>query len=226
MSNTNIDISSESDSNEPNTTMAENEVLFPKLLNRQKYELLQCDSVGKYSISRPDDATFIRNLISYYCMRINLFDSQITVTDATAGVGGNTISFLSLFKYVNAVEFDSKRSTMLTNNITVYDFPSTKYTVLNDSYINVYKNLTQHVVFIDPPWGGKGYRKKPNITLELGGVPLEQLVTDIFAHTSTKIVVLKVPTNYNVAYFQETISHSVDIHMAEKNKMIILVVLK
>ena len=214
---------SQESSSEPATCAAENEILFPKN-TRVNYELLQCDRVGKYSISRPDDATFITNLISYYCMRNNIFDSQIIVTDATAGVGGNTLSFLSLFKHVNTVEYNTSRYNMLCNNIQAYGFQTTKYTTINGSYTDIFKTLNQHVVFIDPPWGGRGYRKNPNITLTLGDFKLEDLVTQIFTHTATKLVVLKVPTNYNVAHFQETIKQSIDIHMTDKNKMIILVV--
>ena len=73
--------------------------IFPKIINNN---LLQYDEVGLWSITLPEDAniisTIIYSLIGYS-----------TIFDATAGIGGNTISFSNYFKKVIAIENNINR---------------------------------------------------------------------------------------------------------------------
>ena len=62
------------------------ESIFPYHNN---LEQIQIDEEGLYSISSKNVSRFISNIIKKY-IRSNSYN-DITITDATAGVGGNTI---------------------------------------------------------------------------------------------------------------------------------------
>ena len=81
------------------------EKIFPKVNNMDK---LQYDEEGLYSISRPEDANEISEIIINYTGNNNL-----NILDATAGLGGNTISFSKYFKYVKSIELDINRFNLL-----------------------------------------------------------------------------------------------------------------
>ena len=73
-------------------------IFFPDMQNKH----ILMDDVSKYSITLPDKAEIISEIIKKnYQLRYpedNLDD--LTITDAMACVGGNTLSFSSFFVYV------------------------------------------------------------------------------------------------------------------------------
>lgn len=131
--------------------------------------------------------------------KINDTGNQLIITDATSCVGGNTLSFAKLFKSVNSVEIDSKRYDQLVNNCKVCKVNNV--ICFNQDYVKIFDSLNQDVVFLDPPWGGKEYKNKKQIRLELSGVSLEMLCDKIFEKTKTKLVALKLPFNYDMEFF-------------------------
>lgn len=167
---------------------------------------IQMSDVSIYSTTPWKEAHFIsRTIYNFYGQQggrhKKLFEPRYgqgpVVTDATANVGGNTISFfLNGFQQVNAVEIDSTTHQMLINNLEVYHL-STQTTYCAD-YLNVYKQLQQDVVFIDPPWNGKDYIKKPSLDLYLSGINVVDLCHDLLHNNLASLVVLKVPINFNL----------------------------
>lgn len=123
--------------------------------------------------------------------------SKWTITDATSNVGGNTISFfMKGFGRVNAVEIDKLTCDILKNNLTVYGY-STNNVYCTD-YLDIYLKLTQDVVFIDPPWGGPDYKKAKVLDLFLGKTNLIDICYDLMDKSKTKMIVMKLPINYNL----------------------------
>ena len=59
----------------------------------------------------------------------------LTVFDATAGAGGDTIAFGQRFGKVIGCELDEKRFNMLKNNVDVYDLSN--ITVVNENCLNL-----------------------------------------------------------------------------------------
>lgn len=57
-----------------------------------------------YSLSRKDSTDFLKNHISKHFTDTN----NLIITDSSANVGGNSISFCEYFKFVNSVEIDNK----------------------------------------------------------------------------------------------------------------------
>lgn len=161
------------------------EKIFPKVNNMDK---LQYDEEGLYSISRPEDANEISEIIINYTGNNNL-----NILDATAGLGGNTISFSKYFKYVKSIELDINRFNLLKSNVDLYNLENVE--LINDNCIDHLKDNNFDIYFFDPPWGGPDYKSQQNLNLTLGGMGLHNMLKLI---EKDKIVVFKVPFNYNV----------------------------
>lgn len=160
----------------------------------------QLTDKGIYSISKPDDANWIID-----CMKKSIGDlSKFTITDSTAGLGGNTISFAKHFKKVNAVEINSIHFFVLQNNIQILDFENV--TMINDNYLNKISDLEEDIVFIDPPWGGKKYHYIKYFNIRLGKIPISKVI-NILHSKSVKYVVLKCPYNINVTDLMRSVDY-------------------
>jgi predicted RNA methylase len=139
------------------------------------------------------------------------------ITDGTANVGGNSISFhLNGFERVQSVEIDLPTCQMLKNNLEVYHCPTDG--VLCQDYLSLYRTLEQDVVFLDPPWGGRNYLKTPQLDLFLSGVNLLDICTTLIKEHRTRLLVLKLPINYTL---QNLINHlpsaTILIHKINRN---------
>ena len=151
---------------------------------------LQLDDVAGYSVTDAVTARQITKLI----LRLPGVDSRTTVCDATACVGGNTLSFaLHGFQRVVAVENDATRFQLLRHNLDVvrrhidgHGASFGEVIALQGSCVAMALQEAASggsasavrgaaVLFLDPPWGGLGYRKASKIELQLDGTPLVSL---------------------------------------------------
>ena len=114
------------------------EKIFPKVNNMDK---LQYDEEGLYSISRPEDANEISEIIINYTGNNNL-----NILDATAGLGGNTISFSKYFKYVKSIELDINRFNLLKSNVDLYNLENVE--LVNDDCIDHLKDNNYDIYFL------------------------------------------------------------------------------
>jgi len=177
---------------------------YPEELQR----VLQMDEIASFSVTEARFAEKISKIIS----SLPGISMDSTIIDATAGVGGNSMSFLDIFKTIFSVELDQSRASMLANNLTQYkqiQNPKGDFVVLNGDYIELRKTqeILQNpvdVIFIDPPWGGMNYKSKDNIRLVLSGKNISQICNEI--RESTKYIVLKLPINYNLEILASEIS--------------------
>jgi hypothetical protein len=132
----------------------------------------------------------------------------IVVTDGTACVGGNVLSFCDYFAHVNAVECDATRVQMLRHNLAVLGKDNA--TCIHASYLDVMLALTQDVVFLDPPWGGPEYKELAKVDLYLDDIPLHDICARLQGHAAC--VVLKVPSNFDGDKFAQHVPGSVVVH--------------
>jgi tRNA/tmRNA/rRNA uracil-C5-methylase (TrmA/RlmC/RlmD family) len=100
--------------------------------------------------------------------------SNATVTDATACIGGNTISFAEHFKHVIGVESDEKRFKYLQANLKILGHKNCQ--CIQGDYVKLMDELKQDAIFLDPPWGGPEYKDKAQLDLFLSEQPLEQVL--------------------------------------------------
>ena len=73
----------------------------------------------------------------------------------------------------------------------------------NNDYWELVDELQQDIVFMDPPWGGPGYRYFRKLSLFLG----ENKLSDVSLRLAgkTKWLALKVPVNFDTELFQKDV---------------------
>ena len=165
-----------------------NNLLFFPNYNEVNFSNLQIDTIGEYSISRPHDAKHISEII-----KSETNDSSIL--DATAGIGGNTLSFAKYFDTVIAVESNLDRYSILENNIKEYNLKNI-VTYYNDC-LNIIERKYSKTIFLDPPWGGKSYNKQEKIDLLLSGFKIHMIIRYIFMEFPENILFIKIPVNFD-----------------------------
>ena len=74
------------------------------------YKIIKMDNEASYSLSHKTEADKLSEIIKEKFGNISIFD-------ATASVGGNTMSFCINFKEVKACEIDKTRYEMLKTNL-------------------------------------------------------------------------------------------------------------
>lgn len=185
---------------------------FP-YISKIKHSELKIDDVGMYSISTPKNADIISRLI-----KKNFYAQNIVVTDAMASVGGNTLSFASHFYYVNAIEIDSRRFNYLASNINLYG--KENVLCIKGDYMSLMYKIYQDVIFMDPPWGGKSYKEFEEISLEIEGRTLESICEEISNAKLCKMIVLKLPLNYNLDKFSHKLKEFMQVE--ELKKMLVV----
>jgi 16S rRNA G966 N2-methylase RsmD len=203
--------------------------LFPFLKDKSLAYKLKIDDASIYYISIREYAQKISQITMYHLKNHNILAINTVITDAMAGVGGNTISFAKNFKYVHAIEIDSTRAEYLKNNIDVYELNNIK--IYNCDCTLVLKEIEdQQVIYIDPPWqkNGESYKQYTNLRLSIGEESLESFCNHLMSSTFMKkipeFIILKLPKNYDILYFYQTINQK-KIYYYDLKKMIILVII-
>lgn len=123
---------------------------------------------------------------------------KLVITDATANCGGSALGFAGVFGHVNAVEIDAPTATVLKHNIDIYGYKNIE--VINADYTVVMDNLVQDVIFVDPPWGGRGYNLKSCYRLTLGALSMREVI--LRGLRVSHVVILKLPYNYDFSEFK------------------------
>jgi 16S rRNA G966 N2-methylase RsmD len=163
------------------------------------YSKLQYDEEGLYSITNIHEAEQITKIILDNFTNTN----NLYILDGNGGLGGNSINFAKYFTHVTSIELNPKRYEMLKNNISLYNLKNVK--ILNTDSINYLLNNYQKytIYFFDPPWGGPNYKKHKSLTLSMGSHSLLSIANYLKKHTSDKILVYKLPYNYNFEEFKD-----------------------
>ena len=166
------------------------EDLFPRK-EGVDYSKLQTTTEGSYSITRRRDAERIINILRTVFPSIR----TMTITDATACIGGDTLNFAGIFAHVHSIELKEDNFKALTNNVYTYGFENV---TLHNADATKLFNWNTHVLYVDPPWGGKDYRKHDKLDLYLSEKRLDDWLEDILMRRNRpNHIVLKLPVNYN-----------------------------
>ena len=183
-----------------------NNLILKKIYPRpplNNYTNMAYDIEGLYSITYPIEAKLISINIIKILNNINNINNIITpdkysIIDMSAGCGGNIISFCEYFHTVTGIENNIERCQILKNNIASYNYNN--YNIICDDSINFINSTLNiyDVYFIDPPWGGPTYKNNTNIELSMSGITLVEIINMI---PKNKLIVLKLPFNYNISTF-------------------------
>lgn len=194
--------------------------LFPYLDDISMMNKLRIDIDSISFISPREVADKISQIIIDRAIKAGLKPETSVITDATAGVGGNTISFGKYFEFVNAVEIDHRRCNYLKNNIGIYKLNNVA--VYCHDYLNILDKMKQDLIFCDFPWGIE-YKHKKKLRITLSNVSLENVCLKLT--TRAKMIVLKIPLNYDLEYLYEILhQHVKQMYIYKLFKMYILVI--
>ena len=168
-----------------------------KKINRLKNSVFpshpecQMDEVASYSSSGPKITQFIVKMLEQKIGNLG----DLTFTDATACVGGQTVVFAEHFRIVNAFEIDPFRAEMLKHNVRVTGAENVNcyHADLTQSY---QKYPSQDIIYLDPPWGGSNYKKETDIELWLSNERLAHVAERLAP--KTRYILIKYPYNYNI----------------------------
>jgi hypothetical protein len=195
---------------------------FPNA-NSVKFDKLKISDVGKYSISKPSDSEVIIEIISkYFKNKTEL--KTLTITDATANNGGDTIRFAMNFKCVNSIEINESEFNILEHNIKLYGFKNVK--LFNKDFTSVIPTIKQDVIYVDAPWGGVNYKTKMFVDLFISNVNLIDIVNDYYNKKYFKLMILKVPKNYNFIKLFRSSGMIYHIHTMKSMNIIVLLAKK
>lgn len=173
------------------TNMEDKRDFLFRFIPIEKRKLLRFDEEAFYSVTDQYTADKISRELRRHCPHTTI------VTDGTACIGGNSYSFSKHFPFVQAIELDKIRFDYLKANLQTLD--SSNVSCYWGDCIDVVPMLKQDVVFLDPPWGGPGYKDKKNIDLYLSGVELSEICRIL--KPTCKYLALKVPQNFDLETF-------------------------
>ena len=168
--------------------------MFPKKdgVDITKYQLT---NIGKYSMIYARDSHIMSKTIKLFFPK----DAKLTITDATANMGGTSMIFSDYFDKVNAVEILPFHCKVLANNLKNYNPEKfdKKIKIHCFDYLDIADKLEQDIVFFDPPWGGRDYINTGKcMDLYLDEISIQDIVKQLLLK-GIKLVVVRVPKNYN-----------------------------
>ena len=191
---------------------------------------LQITDKGLYSITKPLDILWTNQLIQRvfhdrFSRGVQVSMKEYDMVDGTAGVGGNTISFASLFRRVYAVEYNDVHYEVMRNNVK----EALNLTNVSTYHANVIpwmegyfvRDPSQTIFFIDPPWGGRKYKIFKYFTLRLGRMYIQDFIQRLY-HQGYPMVVLKAPLNLNVNVILHEVGYQ-HVVMERGNHMMLLI---
>ena len=175
--------------------------LFPNKIGIDR-SLLKINKIGIYSLTKPDSAQHIVDIIKQY------IDPKTSIMiNATSGIGGEILNHYDKFKFIYGYELSNIQFNLLQNNINVYKINNVE--LFNLDYTKNINKQQGHVVIIDPPWGGLNYKEHKTLELKLGDFTMAELVAKI----NSKLILLKLPINHNLTNFNNYKVHKVGNYM-------------
>jgi RNA cap guanine-N2 methyltransferase len=161
--------------------------------------LPQLDDIAWYSATRCDAAKLVVRRIADYCCPPSSARStwaNTTVWDAFGGSGADAIAFLlSGVKRVTVTELEPSRADAILQRLQAYNVESRSRVITGDSTLQM---EDADIVYVDPPWGGPGYKLHAAVKIRLGGKNLGAYMAAFRRHART-LLVLKLPYNYDYA---------------------------
>lgn len=182
--------------------------LFPNKMGIDR-GLLKINKIGIYSLTKPDSAKHIIDIIKQY-----MDPKKSIMINATSGIGGEILNHYDELKFIYGYELSPIQFNILQNNISVYKINNVE--LFNLDFTKYINSQVSDIVMIDPPWGGLNYKEHKTLELKLGNYTMSELVDMI----DTKLILLKLPINHDLTKFRNYKVHKVNNYMIiviEKN---------
>jgi len=166
---------------------------------------------GGYSITKRRDALQIIRVMQNVLHEI----STMTIVDATACNGGDTLNFAMNFKCVRSIEINSSNFSALEYNVKqVYKFKNVELIKGDCTKIQLGKT---DVLYLDPPWGGPSYREQLLIDLKLSEISIDIWLSGLLKEDDApKHIFIKLPFNYDFNKLKNISFVKLDINKIHK----------
>jgi hypothetical protein len=201
------------------------EKLFPKI-GSVNVQNMKIDFESVSYITVPSESEKVSKIACNHIMKYKQ-PGEAVIIDTTACVGGDTIRLCQSFGQVISIELDQKRYEYLCHNLNQYHITNC-VPINGDSTAITPKLQNADMIYVDPPWGGSDYKTKTNLRLNFGDIPLETFIINCFdqqiSQNKPSVLLLKIPTNYDLEYLYKTISENLDIYLYKLRKINVLVI--
>lgn len=165
---------------------------FPRVAGVRP-DQLRITNIGMYSVMPPAQAMSVAQAIASH---LGQRSDALTVVDATANVGGQTLAFASCFKHVHAVELMPLHCDVLRHNVAAYGVGA-QVTVHCGDFFKLSRTLpAADVIFFDPPWGGPDYRKQGRMSLDINNVNIMCIAEKLLVDKRARCVAIRTPATY------------------------------
>ena len=164
-------------------------------------KFLTVDS-SDYSVLQPWHRSYVKNILKAW------FPSTLShIVDATAHIGVDSIYLSDLFPGAKVDAYEVVPNTFEALKINIQTFDKEDFIVPHLQDISLWDPSEPiDLLFVDPPWGGRNYKKVKKLNLYLqaeGEVPNESkniktILKKWLSSGYIKTVVLKVPTNFDL----------------------------
>ena len=190
-------------------------IFFPSTVaHRALSAALMINEEGEYSITRRTDGDAMMTTLLEH---IGPALSGWTVVDGTANMGGDTLNFAKYAQHVVAVEYNQANMQCLLNNVKAYGYKNVE--CIHDDVQDVWParlSQTTDLLYLDPPWGGSGYKQLAVLDLFLGDKRIELFLKDVVEMAAAKesrlkYIVIKVPKNARLLREAARLSETVDV---------------
>lgn len=175
---------------------------FTDVKDSKLIEQLRMTYYSMYATSLADHTQYMLENIERYFPNL----SKLSITDGTACIGGNARMFVGVFNRVNLVDISKIHMDILLHNFRVLGLSNrSDVNIVMGNYLNVATQLSQDIIFLDPPWGGVNYYTKKNGALYFLDDNGEKVLIHKWINTvlykCAKMIVLKVPKYYSTRAF-------------------------
>ena len=174
------------------------EITLPSAELRQLFPKngFRLTNISLFSIAPPDHAQVTVQLLKKYYTAGEL--KTKTYVDGTSNVGGNIFPIVPLVKKIICVEIGNLTSKLLQHNLQTACTKKNlaKTLVLNKDFTKFnFKKYKPDIMFVDPPWGGKNYKKIKDKELYLSKKPMSKLLVNKWI-PAVDLIILRVPAGY------------------------------
>jgi len=182
-------------------------------LNSKKMIQLKIDINSIYSVTPYKKTLELKKILQ------NIFKNHknMKIIDTTANIGGDTLLFSDIFKYVYSIEYNKNTYKILKHNINIYNRKNVL--CVNDDSVKLLGKLKADIVYIDAEWGDIFYYLRNNIDLYLGNLNIIDIIQQHL--TKYKYFIIKVPINYNINHFVNIFNRTVIFNL---NTFLILII--
>lgn len=175
------------------------------ILNDDDFRNLKLTTTSEYSTSKCAGSYFLSEIIKGLYNDELLYNS-ISIIDACANVGSDTIRLGLEFGSVSAIELDTVNFEVLENNVNVYGLDDS-IRIYNNNALDKIHELDKHnILYVDAPWGGRTYNEYQCVRLFLGDKEISEMY-NIFKD-KCDYMIFKVPYNYDYTNFIHNVKSS------------------